>query len=107
MRSIENSAPEPMGSDRVGAGETVAISGWRKLAAQVALLGAFFIDLLLYSLVVPFLPGEAEQLGASPAVTGALFAMYAAGLFAVTPLAAWLTDRVGAHQTLLWRCPRR
>lgn len=102
MRSVENSAPEPTGGDRARVGETVAISGWRKLAAQVALLGAFFIDLLLYSLVVPFLPGEAEQLGASPAVTGVLFAMYAAGLFAVTPLAAWLTDRVGAHQTLLW-----
>jgi MFS transporter, DHA1 family, solute carrier family 18 (vesicular amine transporter), member 1/2 len=74
----------------------------RRWAIQVVLLGAFFIDLLLYSLVVPFLPGEAERLGASPVATGALFAMYAAGLFGITPLAAWLTDRVGPRRTLLW-----
>jgi MFS transporter, DHA1 family, solute carrier family 18 (vesicular amine transporter), member 1/2 len=74
----------------------------RRAAAQVVLLGAFGIDLLLYSLVVPFLPSEAEHLGASPVVTGVLFAMYAVGLFGVTPLAAWLTDRAGPRRTLLW-----
>jgi MFS transporter, DHA1 family, solute carrier family 18 (vesicular amine transporter), member 1/2 len=76
--------------------------GGQRTAAQVVLLGAFFIDLLLYSLVVPFLPSEAEQLGATPVVTGVLFAMYAVGLFGVTPLAAWLTDRAGPRRTLLW-----
>ncbi len=74
----------------------------RRIAAEVVLLGAFGLDLLLYSLVVPFLPAEAERLGASPVTTGALFAMYAAGSFAATPLAGWLTDRVGARTALLW-----
>ncbi len=82
--------------------ETRPGRGGRRTAAQVVLLGAFFIDLLLYSLVVPFLPSEAEQLGATPAITGALFAMYAVGLFGATPLAAWLTDRAGPRRTLLW-----
>lgn len=79
-----------------------AVSSRRKGAAQAVLLGAFFIDLLLYSLVVPFLPAEAGNMGASPAVTGILFAMYAVGLFGATPLAAWLTDHDGPRQTLLW-----
>lgn len=90
------------GMDIPGKTGTSIISGRGKLAAQVVLLGAFFLDLLLYSLVVPFLPSEAEQLGASPVVTGVLFAMYAVGLFGVTPLAAWLTDRAGPRSTLLW-----
>lgn len=76
--------------------------GVRRGAAQVVVLGAFGLDLLLYSLVVPFLPREAQRLGATPLATGILFAMYAAGLFAATPLAAWLTDRIGPRPTLLW-----
>ncbi len=74
----------------------------RRLAVQVVLLGAFALDLLLYSLVVPFLPGEAQRLGATPLMTGILFAMYAAGIFAATPVAARLTDRLGPRPTLLW-----
>jgi MFS family permease len=65
------------------------------------LLGAFALDLLLYGLVVPFLPERAAQLGASPTVTGALFAAYAGGLFIATPPAGWLTDHVGARRTML------
>jgi MFS family permease len=65
------------------------------------LLLAFGLDLLLYSLVVPFLPQEAKRLGASPLVIGILFAIYAAGLLAAAPLAAWLTDRAGPRRTLL------
>lgn len=73
----------------------------RRAASQVALLLAFGLDLLLYSLVVPFLPQEAKQLGASPITIGILFAIYAVGLLAATPLAAWLTDRAGPRRTLL------
>jgi MFS transporter, DHA1 family, solute carrier family 18 (vesicular amine transporter), member 1/2 len=73
----------------------------RRRAAQVVLLAAFAIDLLLYGLVVPFLPGHAQALGASQAVTGALFASYAAGTLLATPPAAWLTDRLDARRALL------
>jgi MFS family permease len=70
--------------------------------AQIVVLAAFCLDLLLYSLVVPFLPSEAQGLGATPVATGVLFAMYAAGIFAATPLAAWLSDSSGPRSTLLW-----
>lgn len=73
----------------------------RRAASQVTLLLAFGLDLLLYSLVIPFLPGEARHLGASPFIIGGLFSIYAVGLFAATPLAAWLTDRAGPRRTLL------
>jgi DHA1 family solute carrier family 18 vesicular amine transporter 1/2 len=68
---------------------------------QAVLLGAFWLDSLLYTIVVPFLPGRAQQLGASPLVTSALFASYSAGLILTTLPASWLTDRVGARRTLL------
>lgn len=70
-------------------------------AAQAVLLGAFGLDALLYMLVVPFLPSRAQSLGASPFVTSALFAMYAACLFAATPALGWLSDRLGARRVLL------
>lgn len=80
---------------------TRSVGRIRRAMSQVVLLLAFGLDLLLYSLVVPFLPQEAKTLGASPLVTGILFAMYAVGLFAAAPLAAWLTDRAGPRRTLL------
>jgi predicted MFS family arabinose efflux permease len=67
----------------------------------MVLLLSFALDLLLYSLVVSFLPARTLALGATPAVTGALFAAYAAGLLLATPPAGWLTDRLGARTTLL------
>lgn len=73
----------------------------RRGGAQIVLLGAFALDMLLYTLVVPFLPARAQMLGASPTLTGLIFASYAGGLFVVTPLAGWLTNRAGARHTLL------
>ena len=73
----------------------------RHVGVQVVLLGAFALDMLLYTIVVPFLPARARALGASPALTGLIFASYAGGLFVVTPFAGWLTNRVGARRTLL------
>jgi MFS transporter, DHA1 family, solute carrier family 18 (vesicular amine transporter), member 1/2 len=85
----------------VGAASAVGAGVRRRGAAQVVLLAAFALDLLLYGLVVPFLPGHAQALGASQAVTGALFASYAVGTLVATPPAAWLTDRLDARRTLL------
>jgi MFS family permease len=78
-----------------------ALSERRKGLAQVVILGAIAIDTLLYGVVVPFLPGYARSLGATPALIGLLFAVYAASLLVMTFPAAWLTDRVGARWTLL------
>ncbi len=70
-------------------------------AAQAVLLGAFVLDTLLYGLVIPFLPGRAQALGAAPVGVGALFATYSAGLLLATPPSGWLTDRLGARRILL------
>src|SRR5262245_58017393 len=71
------------------------------VGARVVLFFSFALDLLLYSLVVSFLPTRTQALGATPAITGALFAVYAAGLLLATPPAGWLTDRLGARSVLL------
>ena len=73
----------------------------RRRGAQVVLLGALTLDTLLYGLVVPFLPARAQALGASPALVGALFGAYGAGLLVGTPPAGWLADRIGARRILL------
>ncbi|HUY78194.1 MAG TPA: MFS transporter [Ktedonobacterales bacterium] len=78
-----------------------ALGARRKALAQVVILGAIWVDTLLYGIVVPFLPGYARALGATPAEIGLLFAVYAASLLVMTFPAAWLTDRVGARWTLL------
>jgi MFS transporter, DHA1 family, solute carrier family 18 (vesicular amine transporter), member 1/2 len=73
----------------------------RRALVQAVLLGAFGLDMLLYSLVVPFLPGRAQALGASPLGISALFATYAGALLLATPPAGWCSDRFGARRTLL------
>ncbi len=78
-----------------------AIGARRRALAQVVILGAIGIDTLLYGVVVPFLPGYARSLGATPAVIGLLFATYAASLLLMTFPVARLTDRVGARWMLL------
>lgn len=62
---------------------------------------AVFIDLLLYGLVVPIVPGYARSLGAGTGLLGIVFAAYAVGLFAVSPAAALLTERLGARWVLV------
>jgi multidrug resistance protein len=72
------------------------------MRGAVASVGAaLFVDSLLYSVVVPVLPGYATGLGASPTAISLLFASYAAALLAATPLAAAAADRWGRCRPLL------
>lgn len=71
------------------------------ILAQLTLLGSFALDLLLYSLVVPFLPKRAADLGASPLLIGLLFSAYAGGLLCATPAAAVAVERLGSRTALL------
>ncbi|MFS1515691.1 MFS transporter [Bacillus sp. SCS-151] len=56
---------------------------------------AIFTDMLMYGLVVPFLPIYATDLGASQSFVGILFASYAIALFIATPISGALADRIG------------
>lgn len=73
----------------------------KHILAQLTLLGSFALDLLLYSLVVPFLPKRAAGLGASPLLIGLLFSAYAGGLLCATPAAAVAVERIGSRTALL------
>jgi hypothetical protein len=66
---------------------------------------AVFIDLLLYGLVVPIVPGYARSLGAGTGLLGIVFAAYAAGS-SRAPGRCWLDARRAAP---CWPCsaPRR
>lgn len=60
-----------------------------------------FIDVLGFAVVIPLLPFQAQQLGASPAMVGALIASYAlCALFAGPLLGRW-SDRHGRKPVLL------
>jgi DHA1 family solute carrier family 18 vesicular amine transporter 1/2 len=63
--------------------------------------GAVFVGELLYGLVVPIVPGFARSLGAGTGVLGVVFAAYAVGMFAVSPVAALRTERLGARRVLV------
>lgn len=62
---------------------------------------AIFADMLMYGLVVPFLPIHAAKLGASQSEIGLLFSSYALALFIATPICGILADRVGRKKMLI------
>lgn len=73
----------------------------RTRAALLVASIALFTDAVLYGVAIPVLPQVAADAGASTAGVGVLFAVYAAGLIAATPIAgAWL-DRRGARPPML------
>ena len=61
-----------------------------------------FLDLLGFGLVVPFLPGVARDLGASPLTATLLGSAYSLMQFLFIPLWGRLSDRVGRRPVLLW-----
>ncbi|MGM7683866.1 MFS transporter [Cytobacillus sp. Hm23] len=61
---------------------------------------AIFTDMLMYGLVVPFLPIYATDLGASQSFVGILFASYAIALFIATPFSGALADRIGRKKMI-------
>lgn len=62
---------------------------------------AFFVDTLLYCLLVPLLPRYAAALGLGPARASWLFGSYALALLAATLPIARLTDRFGRRLPML------
>ncbi|WP_163582538.1 MFS transporter [Gracilibacillus saliphilus] len=72
-----------------------------KSSVLIVVVLAIFADMLMYGLVVPFLPVHAESLGASQSEIGLLFASYALALFVATPFFGALADKVGRKKLLI------
>src|SRR5689334_8035525 len=64
-------------------------------AGLVVVTLAVFVDMLLYGLAVPIVPGYAATLGASEPAIGVMFGSYALALLIVSPGVGTLSDRVG------------
>ena len=62
---------------------------------------ALFTDMLIYGILIPLLPLMPAVERAGSSATGLLFAVYAAMMIAVTPLAGRLVDRKGPRGPLL------
>lgn len=73
-----------------------------KASVLAVVILAIFSDMLMYGLVVPFLPVHAESLGASQSQIGILFSSYALALFVATPFFGALSDKVGRKKLLVW-----
>ncbi|NGO07016.1 MFS transporter [Streptomyces sp. HC44] len=71
-----------------------------KSAVTVAFL-VLFTDMLVYGLAVPVLPRLAVDAGVRAGAIGVLFACYAAGFLAGTPLVGRWVDRAGPRNPLL------
>ncbi|NEW09208.1 MFS transporter [Paenibacillus sp. SYP-B3998] len=68
------------------------------LSLVIAIL---FIDMLLYSLLIPMIPYFTEKLNPSSTMMGILFSSYAVALFITTPLFGWLSDRIGRKTPMI------
>ncbi|CCH76345.1 Major facilitator superfamily MFS_1 [Nostocoides japonicum T1-X7] len=81
----------------------MSLAAARRSSALVvaAVSVALFADSLLYSAVVPVLPGYAERLGVGPLGIGTLFASYAVTLVAATVAVGRMGDRVGRRGPLV------
>ncbi|MBV8996669.1 MAG: MFS transporter, partial [Pseudonocardiales bacterium] len=84
-----------------GAAASTLVGGQRQYAAVIVASMALFTDMFIYGLAIPVLPLLSATAGAGQAATGVLFAIYAAGMIAVTPLAGRLVDRQGTRMPLL------
>lgn len=63
---------------------------------------AFFVDTLLYCLLVPLLPRYAATMGLGPWKVGLLFGCYAVALLLATFPIARIADRHGRRAPMLW-----
>lgn len=61
----------------------------------------FFVDTLVYGIVVPVLPSLAKPAGLEFLGVGAVFACYGGAYFVLTPVAGWLVDWRGSRSVFL------
>lgn len=73
----------------------------RHASPLAILLLTVFVDMLGFAIVIPVLPLYAERFAASPAMIGALLAVYSAMGFLFSPVVGALSDRLGRKSILL------
>lgn len=73
----------------------VAVGRRRAILAMVS--AAFFVDMLVYGIVVPVLPHVAISAGLDYSGVGSVFGCYGAAYLVMTPVVGWLTDRHGVR----------
>jgi predicted MFS family arabinose efflux permease len=96
-----NVPAQPSGAVPAGHALSRAPGAGERALPAILVAGAVFVGELLYGLVVPIVPGYARSLGAGTGVLGVVFAAYAVGMLAVSPVAAVLTERLGARRALV------
>ncbi|CAH0122040.1 MULTISPECIES: MFS transporter [unclassified Paenibacillus] len=64
-------------------------------------ISILFIDMLLYSILIPIIPYYNELLQPSATAMGVLFGSYAVAMLAATPFFGKLSDRIGRRKPLL------
>ncbi|WP_068775973.1 MFS transporter [Paenibacillus sp. FJAT-26967] len=72
-----------------------------QLTGLSLVIAILFIDMLLYSLIIPVTPYLTQKLQPSSTLTGILFSSYAIALFAFTPILGPLSDRIGRKKPIL------
>lgn len=65
-------------------------------------ISVLFIDMLLYSLIIPVIPYFTEKFQPSSTMLGILFSSYAVALLLTTPFFGPLSDRIGRRKPLLF-----
>ncbi|WP_054949374.1 MFS transporter [Numidum massiliense] len=68
----------------------------------ILVVSILFLDMMLYSLLIPLVPFLEENFKLSPTMIGVLFSSYAVGLMVTTPFLGSLTDRIGRKKPIVF-----
>ncbi|WP_048601721.1 MFS transporter [Rubeoparvulum massiliense] len=63
---------------------------------------SLFMDMFLYSMIIPIVPTYVHELGASDSMIGLLFSIYALGMMVATPIFGMISDRIGRKRPMIW-----
>lgn len=73
----------------------------KKIALAIVTL-AIFVDIIIYSMIIPLLPQFTHQLHLTENTANLLYGSYAWGLLLVLPFAGWASDRFGRRRPMIW-----
>jgi DHA1 family solute carrier family 18 vesicular amine transporter 1/2 len=74
----------------------------KPLTGLIVIALAVFIDMLLYSIVVPIVPFYMSKFGVSQTLIGILISCYAFSFLIATPILGGISDKFGRRGVMLW-----